>query len=449
MLASLLVALVGCTHGGGSDDDSSDTTPVTIIEGTPSFYEARPKNLLVISMDTLRRDYLARYGGQTDTTRYLDRLADEGFVMEQHHSCSDWTHAGTLCALNGVDNVDYGYPPWLSDSLPDLTERPTLSSSLRDLGYQTMLVTSNSWLIRFNIQYGYTSAENISEHAIDVWEYARNTLTDLQLSDPTSLDAPWFVHIHIKEPHVSYNPPEKYLADLEDLPPIDYDLTDSDEHYDVVDDKWAGLSQAEKDLITEHMLVRYRGEIQYLDDQVKEILTDADNFGLLDDTLVVFWTDHGEQMWEHGDQSHAYSLYREENDSIFILWSKNIVPGTWMGPTTHIDIVPTVFAALGHEAPKAFTGQAVGTADPDRPIFAETIARNGTLLSVTQGDNRLIYNFNGKKELYDLGKDPGELTNQYDAKDPTVTALWDYMLPKVEAMYEIVPDLGKPYQPGP
>ena len=443
-----LLGLIACASDGGGDGDT-DTTPRTVIEGTPAFYDYRPKNVLAISMDTFRRDYVERYGGDKDIAPYIGELADEGFVMDHHHSCSNWTHAGMLCALNGVDNVDFGYPPWLSDTLPDLTARPTISSTFRDLGYRTILVTSNSWLTRFNIQYGYDLVLHKSEHAVDVWDYARNSLTDLQVSDPESGDKPWFVHIHVKEPHVSYNPPQRYLADLDDLPPIDYDLAQSEGHYLVINDLWEGLSEDEKALVTEHMLVRYRGEMQYLDDQLEEILRDADDKGLLDDTLVVFWTDHGEQFWEHGDQSHAYSLYREENDSIFLLWAKNIVPGTWAGKTTHIDILPTVMTALGYTVPKNFTGMPAGTAPADRPIFAETIARHGTLLSVIQGDDELIYGFNGKKELYDLAADPTETKNIYDPKSPTVIALWKLLQPKVDAMYKIVPELGAPVSPGP
>ncbi len=447
MLGFALFGIVACTRGVGSDDTS--TKPRTVIEGTPAFYDYRPKNVLAISMDTFRRDYLERYGGDKQNAPYLGELADEGFVMDHHRSCSNWTHPAMLCTLNGVDNVDFGYPPWLSDSLPDLTERPTFSSTMRDLGYRTILVTSNSWLTRFNIQYGYDVVLAKSEHAVDVWDYARNTLTDLQLNDPQNADKPWFLHVHVKEPHISYNPPQKYLDDLEDLPPIDYDLTSFDETYTVTDNLWDSFSPDEKALITEHMLVRYRGEVQYLDDQLQQILHDADDKGLLDDTLVVFWTDHGEQFWEHGNQSHARSLYREENDALFFLWAKNIVADTWAGSTTHIDILPTVLTALGYTVPDTFTGMTVGTAPADRPLFAETIAKNGTILSVTQGDDELIYWFNGRKELYDLEADPTETKNVYDATSPTVVALWKLLQPKVDAMYEIVPQLGQPVSPGP
>jgi hypothetical protein len=105
--------------------------------------------------------------------------------------------------------------------------------------------------------------------------------------------------------------------------------------------------------------------------------------------------------------------------------------------------------ALGYPVPKNFEGMPAGTAPEDRPIFAETIARNGTLLSVIQGDDELIYGFNGKKELYDLAQDPTETKNVYDAKSPTVAALWKLLQPKVDEMYKIVPELGAPVSPGP
>jgi hypothetical protein len=71
-----LLGLFSCAPRGAGDD--TDTTPRTVIEGTPSFYDYRPKNVLAISMDTFRRDYLERYGGPKDIAPTSARSSTRG-----------------------------------------------------------------------------------------------------------------------------------------------------------------------------------------------------------------------------------------------------------------------------------------------------------------------------------------------------------------------------------
>ena len=440
VLASLLV-VSACSNkdaGGGDDteDGSSTTEPTEPVDLIP-FYSDPPQNLLFISIDTYRRDYMARYGnaGGDGLTPFMDNLARQSVALDNHTSCSAWTFPSMMCALNGMTNVDAAWMPKLSKEYRGKapTDRWTLGKQLQDAGFYTAFVTSNSWLSEdwLNDQ-GYTWQENPSlSNATEAYEYARDHL----LANVDIDNERWFLHFHIKEPHAAYNPPDQYLDALDDLPPYEgYDLSVKDEHYDIKGD-WSVLDKEEQQLLKAHLLARYAGEMLYMDDQLADIWQDLSDQGMLDDTLVVFFTDHGEEFWEHGVQTHAYNLFREQNDTIAFFWRKNLEPKAWKEPTTHIDIPPTVLKALGLSVPENVVGLPVGDAERDRPIFGEVVANWGVVQSVMVDGLKLQYRWNtGDKWLTDMNTDPTEQSNLYDSDDPRVLELWDLLQPKVDRM---------------
>ena len=171
------------------------------------------------------------------------------------------------------------------------------------------------------------------------------------------------------------------------------------------------------------------------------MLAEAEALGLLDDTLVVLWNDHGEQFWEHGFQSHAYTLYREENDGFAIFWAKNIVPGAWTGPTSSIDIAPTLMRLLTGEVPPPMTGYPLGEAPDDRARFAFAVARLGPVQSVRHGSMKMTFSWLGEApRVFDLAADPGETVDVYDPADPRTLALWEQLLPRLALAEPLVPE---------
>jgi len=454
VLTSLLTLAACSDKDGGKDkDDETDTSepdttePVDLIP----FYADPPKNLLFISIDTYRRDYMDRYGaaGGAGLTTFMDNIARQSVALDDHTSCSAWTFPSMMCALNGTTNVDAAFMPKLSKEYRAKAPggRWTLAKQLQEAGFYTAFVTTNSWLSEnwLNDQ-GYTWQENPDVgNATEAYEYARDHL----LANVDIDNERWFLHFHIKEPHAAYNPPEKYLDGLDDLPPYEgYDLSVKDEHYDIKGD-WNSLEEDDQELLLAHLLVRYAGEMKYMDDQLADIWQDLSDQGMLDDTLVVFFTDHGEEFWEHGVQTHAYNLFREENDTIAFFWRKNVEPQAWKEPTTHIDIPPTVLKALGLSIPETVVGLPVGDAPADRPIFGEVVANWGVVQSVMVDGLKLQYRWsNGDKWLNDLKTDPTEQTNLYDADDPRVLELWELLQPKIDRMGPLSPEFDE-VDPGP
>ena len=448
MTPILWTLLVGCSggslFGGGEPPEPTDTFP--------SFYGSVPQNLIVLSIDTFRVDHMGRYGDSRGLTPFLDARLAEGVVLDNHQSCSNWTYPGVQCAMDGYDAVDLGMMPSFSrDPVPD---RPTGATYFGDAGYTTVMVTSNGWLYdpdddndnvtNTNITHGFDHFEHPgSDNAFKVYEAARNALLD-RVDENRD---PWMMHFHIKEPHTPYNPPDKYLEGLEDLPPIAYDLTVFNEHYDATSE-WEDLEDDERELLLQHLTLRYAGEMAYLDDQIERIWGDMETRGLLDDALVLIWSDHGEQFFEHGRQAHALSLYLEENGALGAFWAKNIVPDAVTLPTTHKDLLPTAMEVMGIPYPDDVTGTPASQLAAGRPIHSYSRARLGVVQALRVDDLRLLYSWNsGEKHLYDLSTDPDEQVDLYDPADPRVAEMWETLLPLTEAIDLIVDDT--PLEPGP
>ena len=219
------------------------------------------------------------------------------------------------------------------------------------------------------------------------------------------------------------------MTELEDLEPIDVAFEDRDEHYDA-NQEFGEWSEEEQAFISSTS-VRYR-ELQYTDDLMRAILSQAGSRGLLKDTMVVIWNDHGEQMFEHGLQTHAHTLHGEENDGILVFWARNIVPGSWTGPTASIDLAPTLLALQGVALPDEVTGVPLGQAASDRARFGWAVARGSPESSVTKDGWKLIFEWSGATWLYDRNTDPLERNNVYAPDHPRALELWGLLRPQVE-----------------
>jgi len=433
----VVAALVLTACGGESASPDLPSGPPT--DTLPSFYGDVPDNVLMISIDTFRKDYMGRYDAADDVTPTLTALASSGVVLDDHLTCSNWTFAGIACTLLGTYNIEQGFTPKLvSDGqLPYPDEAEFLAERMGDMGYFSVLSSTNGWFTpEWGMTQGYDRAFVPKDaSAWGAWVEARDTL----LADGPSGGSPWMVHLHLIEPHVPYKAPDRYQPQLQSLEPVPYDLEVKEDHYDTTRKLWPDMNVEEQELLREHLEIRYRAELAYTDDQIYDVLVDAQARGLLDDTLVVVWTDHGEQFWEHGHQSHAYTLHSEENDGIALFWAKNIVPLAWDAPTSSIDIAPTLVNLLGGST-EGMTGAPLGEAADERPRFGFAVARTGAVQMVEKGSQKLIFNWQGQASFYDRSTDPAELTDLYDAYAPEVQALWDELIPMVEAAEVVVPE---------
>jgi arylsulfatase A-like enzyme len=461
VVASLLLACTGQgtpfarETGAGGDTPTAKPPP----EGEPALYftdGVRPKNVLMLSIDTTRRDQFGPYSVDgVDRTPFLTSIAMQGVRLSDHQQCSDWTYHSTSCTLNGRYAEDDGFMPALTlfDQKPLPDGQLTLAERLQEAGYYTILMSSNGWLgPAWNNAQGYIEAPD------PYTSWATQILTDgkarLDAAIASGAAEKWFLHLHFIEPHPPYNPPEEYLAEEALLPPLPdtIDLTSQTGQYDATA-QWPTMSAADQANLAAHLWARYHGELRYLDDQIAAFWAQLEAEHLLDDTLVVVWTDHGEQFWEHDQQSHAFYLGAEENDAVLFFWARNLPTQEWTRPTHSVDLVPTVLDALGMPPDPAdpwFSGYVLGTAPDERPRFGSTVARLGPIQSVTLDGWKLTFNFAGVVRLYDRNTDRYELTDLYadHPDDPHVLPLWNLLLPRIQMLHELMPEKVLVYPEG-
>ena len=456
---ALIAALGGCRDGGDSSDkggavdtdrdtsgafDSSvdsagDSGDTGVVKGAFTL-SATPRNLLVISIDTLRRDAVGALTGGANTP-FLDTLAAEGVLLSHHHSCSSWTYPGSICAMTGLEPEDLGFVPHVperTEELPAVPEgTPTLATVLSEQGYQTGLVTSNLYLgagtglgVGFDQQFGVSGlpAEAITDAALSMFELA---LTP---------ELPWFIHVHYVDPHAPYAPPDEYLTGIDSLPAVPWDLS-TETGLAELNGAWAGLSAEEQAAALAHLDLRYSGEVRYMDDQIARLVGALDSQGLLDDTLLMMWSDHGEQLYDHGGRGHTISLYGEENDGLGLFWARGLSPSVWRQGTTNVDLMPTALWLLDITPPAGLIGEAVGTSAQDRPLFS-MLAPLGRppSNSVQVGASKLVYRWDGTKQLFLRDEDPSEKANVYDDHPDEVSALWELLGPRVDRAAVMVSD---------
>ena len=454
-LPGLLFLLVGCTPSGPSDKAGPDSgTAVTTPAGTPggtgttgagstttppvpSFLRFEdgevPPNLILISIDTLRRDHLGRWGGD-GRTPFLDGLIAEGVVLDDHVQCSNWTFASMSCTTLGRPGWDLG---WVSEIFPDgrfpMPTAETLPSELGDQArFHSIVHSANHWFSPdWNTTSGYDRFLLGGTNADDAVGIAATAIEEAIAEGEARRH--WLMHVHLMEPHAPYDPPEAYLDGLDALPPVPWDLSDYGAHYDATEAA-PTLSPEEQQALEAHLRLRYAGEVAWLDAQLATAFDDLRARGLLEDALVVVYTDHGEAFWEHGNQSHAHTLNAPENDAVLFFWADTIVPAVWDGPTQAVDLAPTLLHLYGGAAPDAWEGVVLGQAPADRIRITHTQARQGAQVAAIGAGHKLVFDWSDGVTLFDTTADPAEQDDLFAVDHPAVQALWPTVRAATEAM---------------
>lgn len=375
-------------------------------------------NVVIISVDTLRADHLGCYGYEQAVTPAIDGLAADGALFEQAFA----QRSLTWPSLASIMTATYPYKHGVRNQGTMLSDtQPTLATKLKEKGYATACFLANTFEQNWQ---GFDSVEGF-----DVGDKPAGAfMTDAAMEWMTSnKDEAFFLWVHYIAPHASYDPPEYIRKTMQ---------SDYNGPYDG-DIKTLERIALEHEQLTaadvEHIVSLYDGEVQYMDEQVKTILDTLDGLELADDTLVVFTSDHGEDLYERNFYfGHSPSVYDSCLQIPLIFRLPNAVPEGHREETIveSIDIAPTVLSLLGYHAPGSFQGDSLEPLlrGKDLDLGPAISELEDVILTVRTDEYKYVSNpfgarpefiannprahyFIDVEELYWLESDPKELDN--------------------------------------
>jgi arylsulfatase A-like enzyme len=371
-------------------------------------------NVLVISVDTLRRDHLGCYGYERETSPHIDALARRGVVFDNALSTSSWTLPSHASMLTGRYPSSHG----LRDDGVELAPSvPTLAADFRRHGYHTLAVVSHVYVSSaFGLDQGFDAFDDTLTEGGATNPLAEGVVDRFLALLAASPVRPFFGFVHFFDPHWPYTAPEPFarrFADPAYTGPIDGSVESLLPYF--------FASRAMPDRHREEMVARYDGEIAYLDHQLGRLMDGLRERGDLDRTLVVLVADHGEEFKEHGQLGHGRTLYGEQLRVPFVMAGHPALrPGSRRDDLVSlIDLAPTLLDLVGAELPAGVDGRSLFTRERrDRAVFSESIRFGVEMRAVQRGRYKLIHVPSERRELYyDLRDDPGELSPL--GRDPT------------------------------
>ncbi len=397
------------------------------ISVSPYFVGARPAaalpaahNVIFILVDTLRADHLPLYGYGRATSPNLSALAGESVVFLDNRCQASCTFPSVNSLLTSRSAAAFLGQPGGAMGLP--AGIPGLAELLRARGLHTHAISASPIVRnspgRFNPGGGFGRGfDSFQEDC--VWK-AADCVTDQALPHLRSDPRPLFLYLHYLDPHGPYAPPagsphrfalghpDKDFVRRGDPNPIAAWL------YDHAPDP--GVTPAD----LRHLVDLYDDEIAFFDSQLGRLLAGLRESGLLDDSIVVFAADHGEEFLEHGDVKHCHNLFDTTIRTPLLIRVPGARPRTVTEPVSNLDVVPTVLDLLGtrdgpqssavQAPPAGMEGQSLRPALLGRPLPRRyQVAAQGALRSVADGRLKLVHDLGtGRFALYDLAADPGE-----------------------------------------
>jgi arylsulfatase A-like enzyme len=318
-----------------------------------------PPNIILIVVDSLRADHLSSYGYARPTTPNLDALlAGQGVRFSDVTSAAPWTCPSNAALATGRTPTSLG-ASWLTIGASVPANAQTLAESLHDAGYYTAGFVNNACVRgRYGFAQGYDLYDDAfvdrpksdAENKVRADEVNGKVTGWLTTDWPAANTGgrPLFLFVYYMEPHVFYDPPAPYdtLYDPDytgPLTPASFGIGQ-----DVVEGRFV---PSPRDI--DHLLALYDGEITFWDVYVGELLNELQQQGLLDNSLIVLTSDHGEMFGEHGKWVHGTALYEEEvRVPLVMRYPGRIAPGQVITtPVQSMDLMPTILEYAGAAVP--------------------------------------------------------------------------------------------------
>lgn len=386
---SLTVALL--VGGGLAWEFFGKGQPISSVE------PGRRWNVLLISIDTLRADYLKLYSSMGTETPHLQELAAEGILFKNAISQIPYTLPSHSTMFTGLYPIGHGMKDNVEDVLPK--NIPTLAEIFQKNGYSTagfigsMALRRETGLDRgFDYYDDFLSRADVRGEDLGAIERrAQDVVSSFQnWFEKRDKQKSFFSFVHFYDPHDPYEPPAQFYPAIKTAQEF------------------------------------YKGEIRYVDSVLGNLFDFLRKSGAWDDTVIFLTSDHGEMLQEHGENGHGFFLYNPVLHVPLILH----IPGNKQGRVISdqvqlVDLAPTILSMTGLPIQEHFQGESLlpliwqGAKKKNRLAFSESYFASiqmgvSPILSVQDGDYKYIEA--PRPELYNIEKDTNERNNLFSDK---------------------------------
>ncbi len=348
------------------------------------------QRVLLICVDNQRADHTGIYGATRDTTPALDAFAHTGIAFDHALTPAPWVLPAMRAVLTGRQPEEYDS----ATTLPEL---------LRERGFATAMFSANPWLsARYDMQRGF-----------DLFQVAPKASAAVQVDQVIewlhqNSDRNVLLVLHLADAQLPFREPasHRHLFAGDPVPPLGESLTRSD---------LLGARLANP-MTRAYVAARYDNNLRYADDQLARLFAAVGN-----DDIVVYFSDHGEELWDRGRFGHARSLAHEVLHVPLVIRAPGFEPGRIPPPVSLVDITPTLIDLLDLDPSEhAFDGTSLvpamgGEPDAFTRLGTRSIAFGRPLYGarswgVQTGLEKYI-TVRGIEMLYDLATDPHESSN--------------------------------------
>jgi len=401
-------------------------------------------NVLLITLDTTRRDHCSVYGYERATTPNLSMLAEQGALFDLAYAPMPVTGPTHATIFTSMYPLSHGV---VTNAFTLLPEQQTLAEVLSEHRYQTAAVVSSFAL---NAKFGYAQgfqvyddqfgeakptftnecwADQLGKKGFDRRAHLTTQQAVAWLEEGRDSSRSFFLFVHYFDPHAPYVPLKSFAEQF----------VNPDHRSDYL----------------KYLTDLYDAEIAFTDWQVGALLEALGRLGLEENTLVVLAGDHGEGLMQHGYMLHGANIYEEAvRVPLIVRWPGQIESRQILdAPVEMVDLMPTILDLIGVEPPPLpFQGRSLAAAlegkeplDPERPVFlhrrpydphemktlpkynpqrVDSILVAGQKYAIRVGRWKYIEGAEeGTKELFDLKADPGEQANLYSKQPERAAAL--------------------------
>jgi len=349
------------------------------------------KNMILIALDTLRKDRLSLFGHHRDTSPFLSRLAERSVNFVNAFANSAWTPPTHASLLTGLLPWKHGVDGDTTNLSPDL---PFLFTILKQNGYRTSSVVVNPYLlsekgfmrdIDFPIEIARHKKSRFDRilylrivnklfrryESLDnkiIVEHCKKSVERLK-----TFPEPFGLFFNLTQVHSRYAPPKRFLDRLTSDAGALIASPDWDRIRFISDRgglKNMALQALPQSNVIEGAKLLYDGEIRCLDHLLKNFFSFLQKQNLLSNTVIILLSDHGENFGENGLFYHQFALNPSLIEIPFLWVDPDLKPGNVQTPVSQIDVLPTLINSLGLKGEFSLDGKNIFglREDEDREI---------------------------------------------------------------------------------